>query len=101
MKGILKQNVVVFFASFVPAVLTYIFWIIAANLTNSWIVGTIAAIGSIAMILGSISQFDIDIGMKRFLGIAIADKKYLEFKQIVAATTLFGFTKSGRIFLLT
>ena len=76
----LKHNVVfVFISNFVPSILTYGFWLIASNLTNSSVVGIVGSISSLAMILVAVSSLDIPIGMKRFLGKTFSEKNNSEF----------------------
>jgi O-antigen/teichoic acid export membrane protein len=79
----------VYITSVVPAGLTYIFWLIVANQTSPEIIGIVVALGSFSMVLSSFAGFEISIGMKRFLGIAYAEKKHSEFKQIVFVSSLF------------
>ena len=66
----------VYITSVVPAGLTYVFWLIVANQTGPEIIGIVVALGSFSMVLTSFAGFEISIGMKRFLGIAHAEKKY-------------------------
>lgn len=76
----IKHNVIfVFFSNFIPSALTYVFWMIASNLTNSSIIGNVGSISSLAMILVAISSLDIPQGMKRFLGKSFSEKNDNEF----------------------
>ena len=52
------------------------------------------------MILGVLSNFDISIGMKRFLGKARAQNDWLRFKQIVSTSALFTFLTSIIILII-
>ncbi len=90
----------VYIASLIPAGLTYIFWIIVSNYTNSEVIGVIAAIGSFSMVLGVLSNFDIGVGMKRFLGKAIAEKQFPIFKQITSTAIIFTFATSISILII-
>ena len=89
----------VYIASLIPAGLTYIFWIVVSNYTNSGVIGVIAAIGSFSMVLGVLSNFDIGVGMKRFLGKAIAEKQFPLFKQITSTAIIFTLTTSTAILI--
>ena len=86
----IKNNIIsVYFSSLIPAILTYVFWILISNLTNSEIVGIVAGISSFSMILGVLSNFDISIGMKRFLSKAVVDNNLKYFKNIVSTASIF------------
>lgn len=101
MSGSISKNILsVYIANFVPAGLTYLFWIIASNFTDSRVVGVVAAIGSFSMILGVLSNFDIGVGMKRFLGKAVADKDWFMYKNIVSVSTLFSFLTSIGVLII-
>ncbi len=78
----------VYVTNLVPAALTYIFWLIVANHAGAETVGTVVALGSLAMILSSMAGLEVAIGMKRFLGKAVADNNLLVFKQIFASSML-------------
>lgn len=90
----------VYISTLIPAGLTYIFWIIVSNYTNSEIIGVIAAIGSFSMILGVLSNFDIGVGMKRFLGIAVSDKEFPTFKQITSTAIIFTLITSISVLII-
>ena len=88
-ESVSKNMFSVYITSVVPAGLTYVFWLIVANQTGPEIIGIVVALGSFSMVLTSFAGFEISIGMKRFLGIAHAEKKYSEFKQIVFVSSIF------------
>jgi O-antigen/teichoic acid export membrane protein len=78
----------VYITSLVPAGLTFIFWIIAANYTNPEIIGIVVVLGSFSTIMITIGGLDVPIGMKRFLGQAKVKEDWTTFKQIVSASML-------------
>ena len=78
----------VYVTNLVPAALTYVFWLIVANHAGAEIIGTVVALGSFAMILSSIAGLEVAIGMKRFLGKAVADNDLPVFKQFFASSML-------------
>jgi O-antigen/teichoic acid export membrane protein len=78
----------VYITSLVPAGLTFIFWIIAANYTNPEIIGIVVVLGSFSTIMIAIGGLDVPIGMKRFLGQAKVKEDWTTFKQIVSASML-------------
>lgn len=84
-----KNILSVYISTLIPAGLTYLFWILVSNYTNSEIIGIVAAIGSFSMVLGVLSNFDIGVGMKRFLGKAVADKDWPTFKHIVSISIVY------------
>lgn len=90
----------VYIASLIPAGLTYLFWIVVSNYTNSEVIGVVAAIGSFSMVLGVLSNFDIGIGMKRFLGKAVAENQFLKFKQITSTAIAFTLLTSSSILII-
>jgi len=90
MKESIKGNILsVYFSSLIPAALTFLFWVLAANLTNSETIGIVATITSFTMILGAISNFDVAVGMKRLLGKSIAEKDFPTFKRIASTSSVF------------
>jgi len=97
----IKNNIIsVYFSSLIPAILTFVFWVLVSNLTNSEIVGIIAGIASFSMILGVLSNFDIGIGMKRFLSKAVAENNLKYFKNIVSIASVFLFATSIIIIII-
>lgn len=95
-----KNVFYIYIASILASGSTFIFWIIASNFTNSEVIGKVATVASFCMVLGVLSNFDLAIGMKRFLGKAVAEKDWLKFKQISSISTLFGFSTSIGILLI-
>lgn len=95
-----KNIFFVYITNIIAAGSTFGFWVIASNLTNSEIIGKVAAVGSLCMILGVLSNFDLGVGMKRFLGKAAAEKDWPRFKQVSSISTLFGFSMSIGILLI-
>lgn len=86
----LKHNVLfVFTSNLIPSILTYGFWLIASNLTDSSMIGTIGSISSLAMILVAISSLDIPTGVKRFLGKTFSDGKDTEFGNFSYSSIVF------------
>lgn len=81
--------VAMYVSDFVPSALTYIFLILASNWTGTETIGTIGFIISFSFILSTLSNFDVAIGMKRFLGKSFAEKEWSTFKQISASANLF------------
>ena len=77
-----------FVSDFIPSALTYIFLILASNWTGTEIIGHIGFIISFSFILSTLSNFDVAVGMKRFLGKSFADKDWSTFKQISASANL-------------
>ena len=75
-KSIGKNILFIYLANFGSSFFTFLFWITSANLTDTEIIGTVATISSFAMILGVLSNLDIGIGMKRFLGKAVAENNF-------------------------
>ena len=97
-----KINILfVYLSSFLPAILTFVFWIIAANYTNPTTIGIIASITSFSMVLGVLSNFDVPIGMKRFIGKAFANEEFLQIKQIISVSSIFLIFTSIGILIVT
>jgi len=90
----------IYVSQIVAAGATFIFWVISSNFTNPEIIGKVTAVASFCMILGVLSNFDIGVGMKRFLGKAVADKQWCKFKQISSISLLFVFSTSIGILLI-
>lgn len=89
MSNSISQNMLsVYITSLIPAALTYIFWLVAANNTSAEVIGIVITLASFSSLLVAISGLDIGIGMKRFLGKAQAENDWVKFKQIVSASTL-------------
>lgn len=102
MKDSIQKNIVaVYFSSLIPAVLTYLFWILASNYTNSETIGIVTAVASFSMILGVLSNFDVGVGMKRFLGKSFAERNYARIKQIVSISTVFVLLTSVGILIIS
>lgn len=72
----------------IPAILTYAFWFVAARFVGPEAIGHTSAIASFVMIVTTIDVLNMSLGMKRYLGIASADKDKGRFKQIIASTVL-------------
>jgi len=86
----LKHNVLfVFISNFIPSILTYVFWLIASNLTTSAMVGVVGSISSLAMILVAISSLDIPGGAKRFFGKTFSEQQYSEFGVFSSSSVVF------------
>jgi len=95
-----KNIISIYIANFGSALFTFLFWVISSNLTDSRVIGTVSAISAFAMILGVMSNFDIGVGMKRFLGKAIAGNELDRFKNIVSVSTSFTLVTSAGILLI-
>ncbi len=95
-----RNIIAVYLANFGSAFFTFLFWVITSNLVGSEIIGTVAAIGSFAMILGVLSNFDIGIGMKRFLGKAIAENNFQFFKNLCSTAFVFTIITSAIILII-
>ena len=52
---------------------TFIFWIIASNITGPGSIGLVSAISSFSMILFTISHLEINQGLKRYISKAAAE----------------------------
>jgi O-antigen/teichoic acid export membrane protein len=78
-----------FLSDFIPSILSYVFLILITNTTGTNVIGIIGFIISISGILSALSNVEIHIGMKRFLGKSIANNDWNNFKQISSASTLF------------
>jgi O-antigen/teichoic acid export membrane protein len=66
----------------------FIFWIVAAKITNIETIGLTTAINSLVLIIVAIVVMDTSFGMKRYLGIAISQGDTAEFKHILMATVI-------------
>jgi len=90
-----KGNIIyVYISGLIPAILTFVFWIIVSNLFSSEVIGTVATLASFAMILGSLSGFSLVIGMNRYLGKVWAENDLKSFKNMSVASILFSIITS-------
>jgi len=80
---------VLFLAEFIPAFLSYIFLIAVSNYTSTSVIGIIGFIITFSALLANISNIEIPIGMKRYLGKSVSENNWSDFKQISSASTLF------------
>lgn len=88
--SLVSKNIFIFFlAEFFPAVLSYIFLVIISNFSTTDAVGILGFIITFSALLANISNLEIHIGMKRYLGISISENNWSSFKQISISSTLF------------
>ena len=78
-----------FLADILPAFLTYFFLIISSNYTNLDIIGITGVLISTSLIFSSISNFEMGVGMKRYLGKYSNENNWLAYKQTTFATLFF------------
>ncbi len=98
----IERNMAAFFlSSIIPAGLTFIFWIFVASFSGSEIMGIVVAVTSFSMILTTISNFDIGVGIRKYLGEAFFDKNWESFKQISFSSLIFAFLTSIGIIIIT
>lgn len=90
----------VYIADIIPAGLTFFFWIIVANITNSEVIGIVVVITSFSFVLGTISGFDTSISLRGFLGRAFADKNWEKFKQFSWSAIFFNVITSAGILII-
>ena len=100
-KSIGRNVIAIYLANFGSSFFTFIFWMTSSNLAGTEIIGTVSAIGSFAMILGVLSNFDIGIGMKRFLGKAISENNFQFFKNLCSTAFVFTVITASIILLIT
>jgi len=91
---------VFFLAEFIPAVLSYVFLIAISNFTTTDVIGILGFIITFSALLANISNLEIHIGMKRYLGKSISENNWPLFKQISSASTLFVLLISVSILLI-
>lgn len=88
--GKIPINIIqLFLADFLPAFLTYGFLVISSNYTGLDIIGIVGVLISSSLIFSSISNFEMGVGSKRYLGKYVSENNWLAFKQTTFATTLF------------
>lgn len=68
---------------------TFLFWLVTAKLSGSDAIGIASTIASISLIISTFVVLDTRLGMKRYMGIAIATGDLGKFKQILLSTVLF------------
>lgn len=88
MSTISRNVFALFLSDFIPSVLSYIFLILITNIAGTNIIGIIGFIISLSGLLSTLSNIEIPVGMKRFLGKSIANNDWNNFKQISTASTL-------------
>ena len=91
---------VLFIADFTPAFLSYIFLISVSNYTSTIIIGIIGFIITFSALLANISNIEVHIGMKRYLGKSVSENNWSDFKQISTASTLFVLLTSVSILII-
>lgn len=89
MSNISRNIFALFLSDFIPSILSYLFLIFITNLTSPNIIGIIGFVISFSTLLATLSNLEIPIGMKRYLGKSVADNDWNNFKQISFASTLF------------
>lgn len=67
---------------------TFAFWFVVARFVGSEVVGIVSYISSLVFIISTINIFDLHLGMKRSLGIAISNGNIYHFNRILLLTTL-------------
>jgi len=88
--GKIPANIIqLFLADFSPAFLTYGFLVVSSNYTGLDIIGIVGVLISTSLIFSSLSNFEIGVGSKRYLGKYASENNWLAFKQTTFATTLF------------
>ena len=92
--------VILFLVEFIPSVLSYIFLILVSNYTNANIIGIMGFIITFSTLLANISNIEIHVGMKRYLGKSVSENHWSNFKQISSASTLFVLFTSILILLI-
>lgn len=75
-------------STLIPAILTYVFWFLAARFAGPEAIGLASAIGSITIMLATIDVLDVSLGMKRSLGISFAEGDMKRYKQILSSALL-------------
>jgi O-antigen/teichoic acid export membrane protein len=73
----------------IPSVFTYLFWFVTARLVGAEPIGVASSIAAIVDIIATISVFDVSLGMKRSLGLAVASGDFGRFKQVLTSTVAF------------
>jgi O-antigen/teichoic acid export membrane protein len=89
-----------FLSSIIPAFLTFIFWIFVAKTSGSEIIGIVIAVTSLSMIITTVSNLDIGVGIRRYLGQAFFDKNWEGFKQISFSSIVFAFLASVGVLII-
>jgi O-antigen/teichoic acid export membrane protein len=95
-----KNMISVYIADIVPAGLTFLFWIIVANVTDSEVIGIVVVITSFSFVLGTISGFDTSISLRGYLGKAVAEEKWEKFKQFSWSAIVFNIITSTGILII-
>jgi O-antigen/teichoic acid export membrane protein len=73
----------------IPSILTFVFWLIAAKVTNAEAIGLASSISSFVMIMATIDLINMSVGMKRDLGLAVSTNDITTFKKIIVNVTIY------------
>ena len=88
--GKISANIIqLFLADILPSFLTYVFLIISSNYTGLDIIGIVGVLISTSIIFSSISNFEIGVGVKSYLGKYASENNWLGYKQITFVSTSF------------
>ena len=88
--GKISANIIqLFLADVLPSFLTYVFLIISSNYTSLDIIGIVGVIVSTALIFSSISNFEMGVGVKSYLGKYASENNWLAYKQTTFVSTSF------------
>ena len=91
----------IWYASFgylIPSILGYLFLFVATKIVDVKTIGLIAAISSFVGLVIGFNTVNIPAGMRRYLGIAFANKNLEEFKQVIVSALII---VSGGMFVST
>ena len=91
----------VFVGDFIYLISSYIFLITISNLSNAEILGTYGLIISLVAILRILSNFDIDVGIKKNFGRYVAENKLQEIKHLSTSSIIFSVLCSIIILIIT
>jgi O-antigen/teichoic acid export membrane protein len=88
--GKISTNIIqLFLSDILPSFLTYIFLIISSNYSSLDIIGIVGVLISTSMIFSSISNFEIGVGVKSYLGKYASENNWLGYKQITFVSSSF------------
>lgn len=84
-KNILYSSV----SNLITPIFTFVFWFITARVSGSETIGLASAVVSLTLVIATIVVLDTRLGMKRYMGIAIAAGDLGKFKEILSSTIVF------------